>query len=149
MTTSANDIGLSEPTGSERVPPGTLGYFQSRNRHNVYDLVMSEFEDSGLSQADLARRLGKGPDQVCRLIGGPGNWTLDTLSDLMFAISGTAPAYSKEYPLRQPRRNRRGPSWLYDDELIVFERPRPPQTASSSEEVKIDPPSIGVTKGLA
>jgi hypothetical protein len=63
---------------------------------------MEEFTKSGLSQADLARRLGKGTDIVCRLLGGPGNWTLDTLSDLMFAISGAAPVFSKDYPLNKP-----------------------------------------------
>src|SRR5262245_61631193 len=112
MTTSQNAIGLSNPSGAERVAPGVLGYFQSRNKHNAYDLVMSEFASSNLSQADLARRLGKGPDLVSRLLSGPGNWTLDTLSDLMFAISGAAPVYGKEYPLTQPRRNQRGPDWL-------------------------------------
>jgi hypothetical protein len=100
--------------GAERVPPETLGYFQARNKHNAYDLVMKEFEESGLSQADLARRLGKAPEVICRLLGGPGNWTLDTLSDLMFAISGAVPVYGKAYPLGEPPRNQMGPIWLYD-----------------------------------
>src|SRR6476661_6562493 len=113
MTTSNNDIALSEPTGSERIAPAVFGYFQARNKHNAYDLVMDEFSQSGLSQADLARRLGKGTDLVCRLLGGPGNWTLDTLSDLMFAISGAVPVYDKDYPLKKPRRNQVGPEWLH------------------------------------
>jgi hypothetical protein len=115
MTTSNSGSGLSSPMGSERIAPGTLGYFQARNKHNAYDLVMEEFTKSGLSQADLARRLGKGTDQICRLLGGPGNWTLDTLSDLMFAISGAAPTFGVDYPLQQPLRNQRGPDWLYDE----------------------------------
>ena len=116
MTTSKNGIGLSNPTGSDRIPVGTLGYFQARNKRNAYDLVLEEFEASGLSQADLARRLGKGTDVICRWLSGPGNWTLDTLSDLLFAISGSAPLYGKEKPLNKPRRNQRGPDWLYPDE---------------------------------
>jgi len=116
MTTSRNGIGLRSPTGDDRVPLGTFGYFQARNKRNAYDLVMEEFTKSGLSQADLARRLGKGTDIVCRLLGGPGNWTLDTLSDLMFAISGAAPVFGKDYPLNKLRRNQRGPTWLYDDQ---------------------------------
>jgi Helix-turn-helix len=115
MTTSQSVVALSNPSGAERVAPGVFGYFQARNKYNAYDLVMHEFASSNLSQADLARRLGKGPDQVSRLLSGPGNWTLDTLSDLMFAISGAAPVYGKEYPLSQPRRNQRGPDWLYPD----------------------------------
>jgi hypothetical protein len=115
MTTSKNGIGLSSPSGTERVPLGTLGYFQSRNRHNIYDLVLSEFAQSGLSQADIARRLGKRPEVVCRWLGGPGNWTLDTVSDLLFAISGAAPVYGVEHPLAMAPRNQRGPTWLYDE----------------------------------
>jgi hypothetical protein len=109
---------LSNPTGSDRVPVGTLGYFQARNKRRAYSLVMKEFKKSGLSQADLARRLGKGPDVVCRLLAAPGNWTLDTVSDLLFAISGSVPAFSVEYPLSGSQRDQVGPEWL---------RERPPR----------------------
>jgi hypothetical protein len=91
---------LSEPKGSDRVPEGTLGYFRSRNKHRVYSLVIGEFKRCGLTQADLARRLGKGTDIVCRWLGSPGNWTQDTVSDLLFAISGAEPDYAIRYPLR-------------------------------------------------
>jgi hypothetical protein len=90
---------LSEPSGADRIPEGTLGYFRARNRHRVYSLVLREFKRSGISQADLARRLGKGTDVVCRWLGSPGNWTLDTLSDLLFAMSGAEAGYSVQYPL--------------------------------------------------
>jgi hypothetical protein len=145
MTTSKNDIGLSEPVGAERVPPGTLGYFQARNRHNVYDVVVEEFENSGLSQADLARRLGKGPDVVCRLLGGPGNWTLDTVSDLMFAISGAAPVYNKEYPLKRARRNQVGPDWLHED--VVIRLTSEPKVDTTNKEVRFENRGISVTAG--
>jgi hypothetical protein len=105
---------LCSPIGSDRVPVGTLGYFQARNKRRAYSLVMKEFKKSGLSQADLARRLGKGPDVVCRLLAGPGNWTLDTVSDLLFAISGAAPAFSVEYPLSGSQRDQVGPEWLQE-----------------------------------
>jgi hypothetical protein len=79
----------------------------------MYDLVLREFKRSGLTQADLARRLGLGTDRICRLLGAPGNWTLDTASDLLFAISGGEPAYSVGYPLDRPASNRTVPVWLY------------------------------------
>jgi hypothetical protein len=90
---------LSEPAGAERVSEGTLAYFRARNRRRLYQLVVDEFERSGLSQADLARRLGKGTDLVCRWLGSPGNWTADTVSDLLFATSSAEPTYSLRYPL--------------------------------------------------
>jgi transcriptional regulator with XRE-family HTH domain len=81
----------------------------------MYDLVIKEFRKSGLTQADLARRLGLGTDRVCRLLGGPGNWTLDTASDLLFAISGAEPLYGLAYPLDRPASNRPLPEWLLDN----------------------------------
>jgi hypothetical protein len=112
MRTSQATTMLSNPMGSERVPRGTFGYFQARNKYLAYSLVLDEFKKSGLSQADLARRLGKGTDIVCRLLSGPSNWTLDTFSDFLFAISGATPLYDKEYPLNKPRRKQTEPDWL-------------------------------------
>jgi len=89
----------SKPTGDGRVPEWTLGYFRTRNKYRVYSLVIDELEKSGISQATLARRLGKGPDLVYRWLGSPGNWTLDTLSDFLFATSGAESGYSILYPL--------------------------------------------------
>ena len=106
---------LSEPSGSKRIPIGTIGYFRSRNKHRVYSLVIKEFKSSGLSQADLARRLGKkNSDIICRWLAAPGNWTLDTVSDLMFAISGAEVTYGSIHPLAQPPRNYTMPEWLND-----------------------------------
>jgi hypothetical protein len=66
---------------------------------------MGEFKNSGLSKADLARRLGKGADRVSKMLGGPGNWTIATVSDLLFAIKGGVPKYAVDYPLDRPSRN--------------------------------------------
>jgi hypothetical protein len=99
MTTSQQTFTLSKPVGDDPVPAGTLGYFRARNKQKVYGLVLKEFKKSGLSQADLARRLRKAPEVVCRLLGSPGNWTLDTVSDFLFAISAAEPKYDLMYPL--------------------------------------------------
>lgn len=99
---------LSKPNGAEQIPVGTFGYLRARNKRRVYDLVIKEFKRSGLSQVDLARRLGKGTDRVCKILAGPGNWTLDTVSDLLFAISGGVSVYQIDYPLNKPTRNYRG-----------------------------------------
>ena len=109
----------------------------------MYDVVIKEFKRSGLSQADLARRLGLGTDRVCRLLGGPGNWTLDTSSDLLFAISGAEPVYGLAYPLDRPASNRQLPDWL--DQGNHLQQPLPPQTVSKV--LKIDNRAFSVTSG--
>ena len=112
MTTSQKNFTLCKPTGGDPISLGDLAYMQARNRYNVYELVLKEFQRSDLSQADLARRLGKKPEIVCRWLGAPGNWTLDTVSDLLFAISGAEVEYSLAYPCDMPRKNHSAPHWL-------------------------------------
>ena len=34
----------------------------------------------------MARRIHKRPEQITRLLGAPGNWTLDTVSDLLLGM---------------------------------------------------------------
>lgn len=112
VTMSPKTSSLSKPVAGKRIPLGTLGYFQLRNKQRVYELVIREFLRERLTQAELARRLGKGPDQISRMLGAPGNWTLDTVSDLLFAISGAEPEYGIGYPLDGAPRNDVVPEWL-------------------------------------
>lgn len=112
MTTSAENFQLSKPAGEARVAPPVLSYFEGRNRYKVYDLVMDEFMASGLTKATLARRLGKRPEQINRLLKSPGNWTLDTVSNLLFAIRGGEPRYGVRFPLDEPARNDNQPHWI-------------------------------------
>jgi len=82
---------LSEIISGERIPPGKLAFFQARTRNRLYDFVMGKFaerEAAGLTRAELARRIGKKPEQISRLLGAPGNWTTDTASDLLLGIAG-------------------------------------------------------------
>ncbi|HXW24198.1 MAG TPA: hypothetical protein VEK73_05585 [Xanthobacteraceae bacterium] len=119
MNTSHTTFALSEPTGRDLIPPGVLEYFQTRNRMRVFSLVQREFDDSGITKAELADRLGKGPDRISHLLGAPGNWTLDTVSDLLFAISGAEIEYRIGYPLRRPARNMTAPEWLYQEPVQI------------------------------
>lgn len=105
MSTYRTASRLSKPEGRKKIPSGALAYLRTRNRMRVFSLIWKEFQNSGLTQAELAARLGKGTDRVCKILGAPGNWTLDTANDVLFAINGGVLNYSVSYPLDAPKRN--------------------------------------------
>jgi hypothetical protein len=125
---------LSKPVAGKKVPLGTLAYFRARAKRGAYDLVIKEFKKSGITQAELARRLGKGTDRICKVLGGPGNWTLDTVSDLLFAISGAVPAYGTSYPLDKAARNNTAPEWLTAPDWVKRIQAPPSQPAPPSKQ---------------
>jgi hypothetical protein len=111
MSTSQTTF-LSKPVSGEAVLPETFAYLRGRAKRQAYDLVIREFKKSGISKTELARRLGKTLPEVSRMLGGPANWTIATVTDLLFAISGGVPRWDIEFPLDKPRRNATRPSWL-------------------------------------
>jgi hypothetical protein len=112
MNTSRTTQRLSEPVGAEPIPPATLEYMRTRNRLRLFDLIHKELRRSGVTRAQLAKRMGRGLDRISHLLGAPGNWTLDTASDLLFAISGAEISYGVSHPLRKAPRNLTRPDWL-------------------------------------
>jgi DNA-binding phage protein len=89
MTTSHSAF-LSEILAGEPIPLGKLAYFRERLRNKLHEIISLEFirqhHERGLTKADMARRIGRKPEQVTRWLGAPGNWTLDTVSDLLLAM---------------------------------------------------------------
>jgi len=70
---------------SDQIPLARLAFFREELRNRLYAEIVARFhvlEDQGFTKARLARRIGKSPEQVIRWLGAPGNWTLDTASDL-------------------------------------------------------------------
>jgi hypothetical protein len=78
---------LSEVRSGDPISPGTLAYLGERARNRYYDFVLKRFRASGLTKADLARRIGKGQDRINHLLGAPGNWTIDTIAELLAGVS--------------------------------------------------------------
>jgi hypothetical protein len=107
---------LSEILDGSPIPPEKRAYFQERLRGRLFDLIMSRFiearETSGLTQRALARRIGNRPDRVNRLLASPGNWTLDTLSDLLLGIASAELDIAISPLADQPKRNSHRPDWL-------------------------------------
>ncbi len=66
-------------------------YFRTSYRNRVYQSVMAYFaacaERDGLTKARIAALLQRDPASITRWLSGPGNWTLDTVSDLLLAMN--------------------------------------------------------------
>jgi hypothetical protein len=90
MTTSLPTPFLSEIVDGSPIPPSKLGYFRARLSNRIHELVLEAFikgESTGkISRAELARRIGRKPEQVTRWLGAPGNWTIETVSDLLLGM---------------------------------------------------------------
>lgn len=82
---------LSKPVGDEPIAAGKFAYLCARYRANVHGLILAELAQSGITNAQLARRLRMDPGQLSRLLASPSNMSLDTSCMLLFAISGKEP----------------------------------------------------------
>lgn len=73
------------------IPTRTLVYFRRRLRHELHELALRVFSHQsktmGLTRKSMADRLEKDPAQISRWLGAPGNWTLDTFSDLLVGMA--------------------------------------------------------------
>ena len=136
MNTSRKPF-LSEVINGDKIPLGTLSYFRERFRDRLYDLVIEEFlkqrAESDLTRAEVARRIGRRPEQITRWFGAPGNWTLETVSDLLLAIAKSEPDVTL-LPLEgRANRNYRGQD-LPTQHLSEPENPQFPQSAIKANE---------------
>ena len=75
-------------------------YFRAKTRRHFHNAVLTKFlelsDDTQISKAKLARRLNISPSQITRWLSSPGNWQIDTLSDLLLAMSCQASLFAEE-----------------------------------------------------
>jgi hypothetical protein len=74
------------------IPLEKRAYFHARVLNSFYQFVLGKFleeERAGrLTKAELARRIERKPEVISRLLGAPGNWGLETATDLLLGICG-------------------------------------------------------------
>jgi len=131
MSTSKTTSFLSEIAERKPIPSHKLAYFQARLRHNLYDFIISRFQEmektEDLTKAELARRIGCEPALITRRLGAPGNWTLDTVSDLLIGIAGEELDPQSKSVLGRAKRNYDGRNW-YE---LEADEPKPPASTKA------------------
>jgi hypothetical protein len=74
-----------------RVHDETLWFYRRALRLDLYEFVLENFHrleaTRQLTKRKLADRLGKNPSQITRWLAEPGNWTLNTVSDLLVGMA--------------------------------------------------------------
>jgi len=98
MTTLQTAL-LSEPVKGERIPIGKRAYFRAQLSNRLHELVLDEFarleQEKKMTRRELALRIDKDPSQITNYLSAPGNWTIDTISDLFLGL-GIEPIVSRE-----------------------------------------------------
>jgi hypothetical protein len=83
---------LSELAAGLPIPLEKRAYFHARVLNGFYQYILKKFleeEQAGrLTKAELARRIERKPEVVSRLLDAPGNWRLETATDLLLGICG-------------------------------------------------------------
>lgn len=114
--TTYQTISIFHEASEDKISDRTLAYLQERLRNRLYDFIIEEFErqqkENGLTQTILAKRINKDVSRVNKWLRTPGNWTIDTISDLLVGISNSElkPCGEKIVPRSKTHI---GQSWLY------------------------------------
>jgi hypothetical protein len=107
---------LSEIAAGLPIPLEKRAYFHARVLNSFYQFVLEKFlqeESAGrLTKAELARRIERRPEVVSRLLGAPGNWRLETATDLLLGIAGEELKPDSSPLLGRAPRNYVHPQWL-------------------------------------
>lgn len=125
------------------IPAAKRAFFQERLRGRVFEFILKAFLEetkNGLTQAKLARRIGKRSEVISRWLGGPSNLEIDSISDLLLGIGALEPNISASSYLGrgQERTN-------YSHALVLLTQGDDDQAAGYQPR-RPDPNKLGVSK---
>ncbi|MBY0510549.1 MAG: helix-turn-helix domain-containing protein [Rhodospirillaceae bacterium] len=95
----------SEDYRAHPIPNGLVALMGRRACNLFHDYILTQFAESGITQAELARRSGRSAAQINRWLSSPHNWTIDTAGVLFFAITGKEFVLDGKKPFEQPAIN--------------------------------------------
>ena len=101
------------------IPVAKRSYFQARLKNRLFNFILGKFveeQKNGLTKAALARRIGKSPEVVTRLLAAPSNLTLETLSDLLLGIGAEELTPVSESLLNQSPQNFLHADWINNEQ---------------------------------
>jgi hypothetical protein len=125
---------FEEICAGEPIPIGKLAYFRTRLRLELYEFILRRFHaQETLTKAELARRIHRSPDVVNRWLGAPGNWTIDTLSDLLIGMGRVFVSFDDDSVERMLERPTRLSTKSTSFDEMVSPPASTPQTKQSSE----------------
>lgn len=90
MTSSPKMSSTQLPFTKEEIADHGLVYSRQRLKNQLFEVVLQAFVErfrrNNLNKSDLAFAMKRDPAQITRWLKGPGNWTLDTVSDILRAL---------------------------------------------------------------
>lgn len=97
MNTSAIST-YSRPENLRQIPDTEFAYICARNQHQAHNLLMKQIKQSGYTQKQIAKITGIDEAALSRLLRRPRNVEINTISKILYAVSGAALGLSPSFP---------------------------------------------------